>query len=237
MGVIPGIGGLLSGMARIARKTVSCARTANASDGDELTSYTFTSQSFGAVATGTDVRWILVAVSIGAGPSGNAKISGVTIGGVSASIVTFSTVEPATGTLYSALAIAAVPSGTTGTVAVTISDGTAGYCGIVVYRALNLDGTAESPVRTDAAVNPSVFEMSFSAGSLVFGLVSTRNSSTATWSNLTEDYDAQVDASNRRMTVAFDVKTNDGAATITCTNATGGAIYRGLCVSLLAAPA
>ncbi len=234
MGVLPGIGMALAGGSP-PRKAISCSRTANASNGSDLTSYTFSSQSLGVVATGSDVRWIMVAVSIGAGPSGNAVISGVTIGGVAASIVAFSTVEPSTGTLYSALAIAPVPAGTTGSVVITVSNGTAGYCGIVVYRALNLEGATEPPVRTDAGVNPSVFDMSFSAGSLVFGLVSSRNASTSTWTNLPEDYDAQVDASNRRMTVAFGVKADDGSSTITCTNVTSGAIYRGLCVSLPAA--
>jgi predicted MFS family arabinose efflux permease len=231
--MLPGHMSAIAGV-RPARKTISCARTANASNGSDLTSYTFSSQSFGAVATGTDVRWIMVAASIGAGPSGNAKITSMTIGGVEADIVGFSTIEPTTGTLYTVIAIALVPTGTTGNVVVTITDGTAGYCGIVVYRVLNLQGTKESEDK-DAGVNPSVFDMSFSAGSLVLGLVSTRNSSTATWVNLTEDYDDQVDASNRRMTVAFDVKTDDGSSTITCTNLTDGAIYRGLCVSFLAA--
>lgn len=226
--MLPGIKSAIAG-GRPARKAITCARTANASDGNDRTSYTFASQSFGAVATGSDTRWVVAVISTGAPPSGDPIISGVTIGGVSATIVE----GVGTGGLHTAIAIAAVPTGTTGSVVVTLSGGTGGYCGIVLYRALNLAGTAEA--ESTSIVNPSSFPMSFSAGSLVLGEVSTRNAGTATWVNLTEDYDAQVDASNRRMTVAFDVKTDDGSSTITCTNVNSGSTYRGLCVSFPAA--
>lgn len=116
----------VSGAVTIAKSAVYQGETGDASN---LTTYTFNTQPFG---TAQADRYICVAY--GARQSGGAGFSSGTIGGVSASKV----VESNLANWWPAgMMVAAVPTGTTGTVAITFG-GTMTECAIAIWAMYGL---------------------------------------------------------------------------------------------------
>lgn len=100
----------------------------NTSDLTAQTTYTFTSQAFGAVDPN---RQIILAI-FGRNPSVGSSVISATIGGVSAALA-FAGATGDNGAGISEIWVASVPTGTSGTVTVTFS-GSCLRAGISIYR-------------------------------------------------------------------------------------------------------
>ena len=121
----------------------------SASDGANATTYTFSSQNLGDADTD---RHIIVGISTRDVGTTSQAISSVSIGGVSATIVVQQR-NSATNTCVAGLAIAKVPTGTTGDIVVTFSEEVL-RCGIGVWRAIGISATA-TDTGSSTSNNPS----------------------------------------------------------------------------------
>lgn len=148
-----------------------------------LTTYTFSSQSLGTAAAD---RYIVVGAATR--QTGGLTLSSVTVGGVSATIV----VQQNNGDGTTGLAIAAVPSGTTGDIVVTWS-GASARCAIVFYRLTGLDSATPTDTDSDTATDPS-FTLTKAAGPTI-GITSVSSGSlSCSWTNLTENADSEIES-------------------------------------------
>jgi len=153
-------------------------------DESNLSSYTFSTKSFG---TASSDRRMIVGVSAPANTNFG-TITGMTIGGVTATQLVQT--EDADG--YSDFAIygADVPTGATGDVVVTLS-ASPDRCGIAIFATtgiLSLTPTDTGTVNT-ASVDLTD-SINVSSGGIIVGFVSCENASNAwTWTNLTERVD------------------------------------------------
>jgi hypothetical protein len=160
-----------------------------ASSASDLQTYTFASQNLGAAAAG---RYIIVAV-MGRVGSIDSSITSVTVGGVTASIAVQVTRNDSPNSHCVGLAIASVPTGTTGDIVVVFST--------TMLRAfIGAYSTDAAPVLTDtktsSVTDPSA-TIAVAAGGFVVGVSTTANAaSTAAWTGITENYDADVEASS-----------------------------------------
>ena len=137
-----------------------------------------TTMNFG-VADGN--RYIVVCISIW----DNANPTAVTVGGVSATEVVAARDDNARAEVW----IAAVPTGTSGTVALTLSKST-DACVVSLYRLIHRDGTALDS-GTSIVDNPSV-TLNVSNGGAVAAYMS-GGGSAVTWSGATEHFDIDID--------------------------------------------
>lgn len=154
-----------------------------ADDGTNLTTYTFAGQNLGAADAG---RYIVVCVESRASLA--RTISTVTVGGVSASIA----VQVSNGNNVAGIAIAAVPTGTTGDVVVTFS-GSVLRAAVQLYRVLGIDSATPADFDSSAAADPTV-NLDVPAGGVAFGCVLTTSTGTTAWTGLTEDHDSVVES-------------------------------------------
>lgn len=171
----------------------AASSTANA------TSYTFSSQSLGAEDAD---RYIIVCVASRA-TSGTVSISGVTVGGISASVAVSRTNDDSNNNIC-AQYIVAVPTGTTGDVVVTFAAGQL-RCWIALYRAVDID--SPTPHDTDSSiVEDPVGSIDVPAGGFAIGAAISASGGSVpsfSWSGITEDVDETVE-SNTRMSSASD---------------------------------
>ncbi len=130
------------------------ALTDDSIDATDLTTYSFTTQNFGADYID---RTMIVSVFGNSGSTGR-TISSATIGGVSANV---SFEEEAFGSSVHVMTAAPI-TGTTGTVAITFS-GSMESCGIAVYSVSHLE--SETPVDT-------AFDENFSDANLTLSVIS-----------------------------------------------------------------
>lgn len=173
----------------------------------DLTTYTFSSENLGAADSG---RYIIVALIGHRTTAVACSLSTLTVGGVSATIIK----QSGTTQYATALAIALVPTGTTGDIVATWN-GTCSRMGLSVYRALNVNPTPEADGLSTA--NPQTSTLSVSAGSVQVAIGSSTLTSTATWSGtngLTEDMDAAVSDGGRFSTAS---RTSPTALSVTGT--------------------
>lgn len=153
----------------------------NTEDTVNRTVYTFTGVSIGAASA--DRRIVVVAVA----RSGSAiTLSSMTIGGISA---TKAVDEVGNGLICSqSISIAAVPTGTTATIVVTMS-ASVGCCSIFVYTTTGIT----SDTATDIATSGTTIDVI--KGGLLIAFSSNGSGANASWSEVTEDYEANPDAS------------------------------------------
>lgn len=180
---LPGMGhGFIAGAAALPAVTVSLLSSGNGSTSN-LTTYSIGSVNFGA----EEATRCIIIVSHTFAASNNTTLSSATIGGVAA-IVAVS--NGASGGNYgTAISIARVPTGTSGTVALTFAAGMSGVQ-FAVYRALNIIST--TAIDTDNGGTGNGLD-NMAVDVQVGGLViagSTRNTGGNTWTGVTEDYDA-----------------------------------------------
>lgn len=174
--------------------TISFLQTANT--GSNLTTYTFSSQNLG---TADANRYIIVAVCARSSDGSDRNLNSVTVGGVSATVNANSMFSGNTV----ALAVAAVPTGTTGDVVVTFSGGM-GNCGIGLYRALDLSSTTAFDSATASDADPISANIDIQANGVCVAIAKTDNTAPqCTWTNLTEDYDT-ADGGGNCMSAASD---------------------------------
>lgn len=158
-----------------------------AADTTDTNAYTFAAQNLG---TATSDRYIIVsAIARKAGAS--TTLSSVTIGGVSATIIVQNT-NTITNTDVAALVIAAVPSGATGDIVVTWG-ATMVRCAIGVWRVTELASPTASDSDSSLANDPTV-NLDSPVNGFIIGAGITAASTSATWTNLTEVFDAAVEA-------------------------------------------
>lgn len=159
------------------------ADTANAS------TYTFAGQNLGTADAG---RYIVCALHA-RGNVGDITITSITIAGVTATNAVTQANNTA-GNSIVALFIAAVPTGTSGSVVVTL--GTACLrASIQLYRVLGIDGVTPFDSGGSTANDPT-FNLDIPASGLAIGAGNDASggAGTCTWTGLTEDYDAIAEA-------------------------------------------
>lgn len=165
---------------------VETAYITSASNTTDLTTYTFSSQSFGAAATDR-----IVTVTIGARNNVSRTISSVTIGGVSAT-ANVTAINTGSGADVAAIYSAAVPTGTTGDVVVTFS-GSMQRCVVGIYRTVGSSGVAASDTDTDLTLTSQALTATIDvpAGGSAIGVCwnASGGTSSVAWTNLTEDYE------------------------------------------------
>lgn len=157
------------------------------------TSYTFNTVDIGTAATG---RRVLVAMT-GSDNGTSTDITGVTIGGVAASLVckSASNVSPN----QSAFAVLQVDSGTTANIVVTLDADGSNNMSIQVYAlyGLSSDTPADTYIENGTTATVTGGSINCPAGGAIFGVVGWRDpgvATTTTWTLTTEVSDAYHDA-------------------------------------------
>ena len=151
----------------------------------DRTTYTFSSQNLGVAAAS---RRIVVGIG-GRIASGTLTVDSVTIGGVTATILTPQASNTTSGTTTVALAIADVPTGTTGDIVVVFNTACL-RCIVHAYRVVDIDSATPSDSDSSVASNPTC-NLDIPAGGIAIGFAAVGNASaTWTWTGLTEREDA-----------------------------------------------
>ena len=186
--------------------------TATAVDAVNRTTYSYSSQSFGDADAS---RIVVVGISHGGTVT---EASGVTIGGVSATKAIG--VTGGSGGAVSSIWYAEVPTGTTGTIAATISGG-AGQCAISVFAVIGANSTPTDTGSHTGSVMTANDTINVSDGGVIIG---NQNSSphaaptrTHSWTNLTERADAQLEGDRSYSAASDAFETGETGRSITCT--------------------
>lgn len=163
-------------------------------DTANATTYTFSAQNLG---TADADRYIIVCASGRSNATGR-TISTITIGGVSATIVCSATRDDGgINSIAIAIAIAAVPTGTTGDIVVTYS-GSMLRSAIQAYRAVDINSATPTDTVTSntGTTATSAGALDVAAGGFAIGCCTFAYATSATsssWSELTEDHDVVVE--------------------------------------------
>lgn len=163
--------------------TVAASFLQGAIDTANLTTYTFGSQNLGVADSD---RYIVAAIEARAGAT--LSVSSASIGGVAASIVA----QTQNAGDCAALVIANVPSGTTGDVVVTFNTAAA-RASIQLYRLVGIDSETASHTATSAPAQDPTTTLDIPAGGVAIGCGTNFGGGSATWTGLTENYDAVVE--------------------------------------------
>lgn len=175
------------------------------------TSFTFSSQNLGTAAAD---RYIIVAVQSRSVGTDVHTIDSVTVGGVSATIVV-QRQNNAANSSYAGLAIAAVPTGTTGDVVVTFST-TMLRCEVGLWRATGLASATATDFGSSTASAPT-YAIDVVAGGFAIGAVTQSNGVSAAWTNLTEKYDDLQDLNTILTGASDEFATQQTNLSLTCT--------------------
>lgn len=140
------------------------------------TTYTFSGMSFGPAAAD---RYLVACYAWITG--GLPVYSSSTIGGVTATKL----VESLGSNTRTAIAIAAVPSGTSGNVVLNLSSGSNMF-GCALYSITNMSSPAAVSTGTDTS-SPNQAALDVPAGGSVIGVCFANSVNDATWTNATED--------------------------------------------------
>lgn len=178
--------------------------TASASNGS---SYSFSSVGIGTAASN---RLVVVTVHWGGGSS--ASLTGGTIGGVTAEVAVTRTGVQACGIMS-----APVPSGTTATIAVTLS-ASADHCGIGVWAATDVSDQTPSDTANATGTGDAEAEITVPTDGFVVAAAISDTTATVTWSGATEKFDASLASSDRYSGAQV---TTAGSATIEVEAAAG----------------
>lgn len=184
------------------------------SSSSDLTTYSFTGLSFGAEATGSNQRYIVLVAQ--AWRAGLVSVNSATMGDAG-SVSRVANYELSASTDAGFAMFVGQPTGTSGDVSFTCSAG-ATLAGCAIYRMVN--PTSTTPHAFGGASHSSgvvTLSRNIPAGGAAIGVVGTINASTSTWSGLTENEDYQIQAGEY-----FTSAVGGSAGTphvITCTNA------------------
>lgn len=180
-----------------------------ATDGTNLTTYTFASQNLGTAASD---RYIVVAITGRQSGGGSSSVSSVTIGGVSATI----SVQSDNNGDQVAIAIAAVPTGTTGNIDIVWSAAMTD-CSVAAYRVTRVTTTTATSTGSSTATPPSA-NVNVVAGGVVIAVSKNRTGGTsATWGNVTEDFDTLDATGNDISGGSFLYSTTQTGLAVSCT--------------------
>lgn len=198
----------------VTASTVAIAYQTTSGDNTTQATYTFASQPFG---TASSNRYVLI--GIGARAAAARTLNSVTIGGVTATQIRNDRNTAGGNTTVTAWFIAAVPSGSTGTVVVTFSNSMA-RCGIAVFSLTGLLSTTEVSGATDGTT-PYDGTLSVLSGGAVLGLLYV-DVATASWTaGLTSHANTQIGASGQYLAVASSLIAVDNASYAVQVTATG----------------
>ena len=176
----------------------------------DLTTYTFSSQNLGEAAFD---RTIICAVSgrTQDGTSSGNVISSVTIGGVSATIA----VQGQNSGNTQGIAIASVPTGTTGDVVVVFAE-TMTNAEVSLYRCTGISTTVYDSGTSTASVG--TYDLDIPANGVAVAMMKNDDGSqTATWAGLVETYDEQDTTGNDISGSAAEFSTTQTNLTVSCT--------------------
>jgi hypothetical protein len=187
--------------------------------------YSFASQSFGA---DDPARRIVCVITVDSVTLGNTIVNTCTIGGVSAAkLVEATNANGALTSIWQSL----VPLGATGTVSFTLSQ-TMQNASISLYRCTNIDG-AGFATASDGTGDPSSVTVDCPANGIVIaGNVIDGTTGSATWTGLTETFDATVETSVHTSAANFFAAAQTNLA-VTCDHSGAGTIHT-LCVAAFA---
>jgi hypothetical protein len=178
--MIPGLSGILCGV--VGSSSPSIEYQESSINTSNLSTYTFSSKSFGEVANRS---LVIVGVTSADSPSS------VTIGGVSATQAADSL-----GAEQAEIHYAVVPTGTTGTVVVNYSSA-ASNCGIHIWAAYNLSSTTPTDTATDTVDGSNLSTtIDVSALGIVVAVSKKENNTTCTWTGVTERHDQQAEGTH-----------------------------------------
>jgi hypothetical protein len=173
---------VLAGLKAASGGTATRTWIAATADTTDQTTYTFTGASIG---TASADRIVVVAILAREGGGTNRTLSSASIAGVSATIISNSGNVPT----HADIVIAPVPTGTTGDIVITFSAGMS-RCVIGVWSTTGMVSAATS-ADSSATSDPLSAVVDVPAAGVAFGAAYDNGLTTVTWTNLTEDYDAQ----------------------------------------------
>jgi hypothetical protein len=165
-----------------AQATVTLGTMANSESTADTNTYTFTD-----VAIGTADASRIVAAMFSHRASGT--IGSVTIGGVGATLIKAQTAGTSAAYIYAA----AVPTGTTATVIITMSAGSSSRCGLGLVSIYDASGVAASDSDSSTA-EPASVTLTVPTNGVVIGYVWANSATTYTWTGLTERFDTAVES-------------------------------------------
>ena len=191
------------------RREVIYSFTASDESASGSSSYSFTGLSFGAVDAD---RYVVACLSW----LGSGSVSSCTIGGVSAAIV----IQSASALRNTAICIAKVPTGTTGTVAFSLS-ASATNAAVAVYRLVGIPSAAAASSATSTASNPTA-SLNVAKNGVAIGVATAGAGSppSASWSGITEDCDNNYGSNQCRSSASQKFTTAQTGLTVTCTFST-----------------
>lgn len=200
----------------------SVSYVSRSASSDFTNSRTFAGMDFGAEAATRDI--LVIAGQVG---TGSATVTGVTVGGVTATRVQVSVggtlqngvLSPNTGLVYLSLWKARVPTGTSGDVVVTYSSNTASGFATVI-RGENL----ASVIAFGTPINGPAITTTLSggtAGRKAFGVTLATNGTAVSWTNGSEIFDEDALALGRWKSLAETTVAGDGTAAMTATRDSG----------------
>lgn len=189
--------------------------TDNTPDGADLTTYSFTTQSFGAATSSDHIVLVIGSRAVGA-----RTISSVTIDGQTGSQQAFVDFTVGGGHSINAIYIADATGNATGTVSITFSAGMI-RCGIGVYVVTGLHSSTASDTDTQTGNNPSG-TLNIPAGGVAVGGVYC--DSATVWTNLTENYDEIIESPRRHTGASAAFAAEQTALSISTTSTTNVAM-------------
>lgn len=181
-------------------------------DNTNSSTHTISGVSLGTAEAGRFIAVTLHAYTNTASPN----LNGVTIGGVSATIIGKG--EAANGNLRTSasIAIAAVPTGTTGDVVVSWA-ASHFNCHVTVHKILGIDGVTASDSGTSAEVDPLTDTLTTTTGGInLVAASSDSTAATAAFTGVTEVVDEADDEGRQRVAVGSGVQGAGGSTAFTC---------------------
>jgi len=184
--MLPGMSGVLAGI--VEDGTFSASYIGNTQDPADLTTYTFSGVDVGSAHSQRDV---FVLVNWAAGVT-NRTISSATIGGVAATVHRQAGLtDGVSQSIGSGIISAAVPSGTTATIAITFS-GLAQLCVIGVVRVVNKTAITDTAIANYTGANPNNPSTNINVGAngaLLACVTSSAQADNIVWTGATEQYE------------------------------------------------
>ena len=182
--------------------------------------WTFTGMSIG---TASADRFVIVGVFAPSTSTDDSDaISGVTIGGITATRLAQATTNPGTGEENHQIAFygATVATGTTASIVVSTNSARASMS-IGVWAATGLQSNTPTDTASDVTVatNALSANIDVQAGGFILGISMTQNGGeTCTWTNLTEDFDSPLSVDPATSSVQSGASDSDmSASTVTVT--------------------
>ena len=197
------------------RREVLYSFTARAEQTATGAAFNFTGLNFG---TADPDRYLVACITWQASVAG--VVTACTIGGVAATQVVQSSLT--TGNRGSAIFIAKVPTGASGTVSISLSDN-AGNAAVAVYSVIGIPSAAAASSASSISGNPTAsLNVAINGVVIAVAVAGAGSPPSASWSGLTEDCDNNYGTSNFqcRSSASQKFTTAQVGLSVTCTFST-----------------